>query len=65
MAKRMKRILAIAAVCVLTLSMGTAVFAASPIDPDIPDGIETPDETEKPDETDKPSKPVTDRKSVV
>ncbi|WP_251389327.1 hypothetical protein [Mediterraneibacter agrestimuris] len=59
MAKRMKRILAIAAVCVLTLSMGTAVFAASPIDPDIPDGIETPDETEKPDETDKPSKPVT------
>lgn len=37
MAKRMKRILAIAAACVLTLSMGTVAFAASPVDPEIPE----------------------------
>lgn len=36
MVKRMKRILAIAAACVLTLSMGTVAFAASPVDPEIP-----------------------------
>ncbi len=56
MIKRMKKILAIAAVCALTLSMGPAVFAAeSPVDPEIPD-IEGPEKPETPD-TEKPAEP--------